>query len=65
MSGKGVYPSHLFAYNFQGLLAAMPVDATLFVVVLIVGIFVVDIARRWWRESEWKRRWRRDRDDDN
>ena len=36
----------------------------IFVIVLLVGIFVVDIVRRWWRENEWKRRWRRDRDDD-
>ena len=42
----------------------MPGDATLFVILLIVGIFAVDIIRRWWRETEWKRRWRRDRDDD-
>jgi hypothetical protein len=30
---------------------------------MIVLIFAVDLGRRWWRESEWKRRWR-DRDDD-
>ena len=39
-------------------------DATLFVVLLIVGIFAGDIIRRWWKETEWKRRWRGDRDDD-
>lgn len=36
----------------------------IFVIVLLVGVFVVDIGRRWWRENEWKRRWRRNRDDD-
>ena len=39
-------------------------DATLFIVLLIVAIFAGDMARRWWKETEWKRRWRRDRDDD-
>ena len=28
------------------------------IVLMIVGIFVVDLARRWWRENEWKRRWK-------
>jgi amino acid transporter len=38
--------------------------STTFIVVLIVAIFAVDIVRRWWRENEWKRRWRnRDKDD--
>jgi len=44
------------------------VDATLFVVAVIVVVFAADIAFRWWRENEWKRRWkrgpRRDVDDD-
>jgi hypothetical protein len=35
-----------------------------FIVVLILGIFVTDIAGRWWRENEWRRRWR-DRDDED
>jgi hypothetical protein len=30
---------------------------------MIVVIFVVEFGRRWWRETEWKRRWR-DRDED-
>jgi hypothetical protein len=38
-------------------------DSTLFVILLVVGIFAGDIIRRWWRETEWKRRWRRDRHD--
>jgi len=33
----------------------------IFVAALI--IFAVDLGWRWWRENEWKRRWR-DRDDD-
>jgi hypothetical protein len=40
------------------------VGATVFIVVLLVGIFAVDLGRRWWRENEWKRRWRRGKDDD-
>jgi hypothetical protein len=35
-----------------------------FVIVMLIAIFVGDLVRRWWRETEWKRRWRRDRDDD-
>ena len=31
--------------------------------VMIAVIFVVDLGYRWWRENEWKRRWR-NRDDD-
>jgi hypothetical protein len=34
------------------------VTATLFIVLLLVAIFVGDVLRRWWRENEWKRRWR-------
>ena len=30
-----------------------------FVVVLLAVVFAGDLARRWWRENEWKRRWRR------
>jgi hypothetical protein len=37
----------------------------MFVVAVVVAIFVVDILRRWWRENEWKRRWRRGRDDED
>jgi hypothetical protein len=29
----------------------------------IAGIFVVDVAARWWRENEWRRKWR-ERDPD-
>ena len=37
--------------------------ATIFIVALVVGVFAADLIRRWWRETEWKRRWRRDEDD--
>ena len=30
----------------------------MFIVVLIVGIFAFDFGQRWWRETEWKRRWK-------
>ena len=39
-------------------------DVTLFLVFVIAAIFIGDMIRRWWKETEWKRRWRRDRDDD-
>jgi hypothetical protein len=35
----------------------------LIIVVLIVAIFAVDIGSRWWRENEWKRRWRQKDED--
>jgi hypothetical protein len=40
------------------------VEATVFIIVLLVGIFVVDFGRRRWRENEWQRRWR-DRDNED
>ena len=27
------------------------------IVLLVLGIFAVDLIYRWWRENEWKRRW--------
>jgi hypothetical protein len=40
-------------------------STTLFIGLLIAGIFIVDLIRRWWKENEWKRRWRaRERGDD-
>jgi len=39
------------------------VEAALIITTLIVGIFVVDFVARWWRENEWRRRWR-ERDED-
>ena len=32
--------------------------STLFIVLMILGIFAVDLVRRWWKENEWKRRWK-------
>jgi len=37
--------------------------SALFIATVIVVIFAVDIGRRWWRENEWRRRWR-DRGED-
>jgi hypothetical protein len=39
------------------------VESVLFITIFIVGIFVVDVVVRWWRENEWRRRWR-ERDED-
>jgi len=39
------------------------VESTVFIVVLLVGIFAFDLWRRWWRENEWRRRWREREDD--
>jgi len=39
------------------------VTATIFIVLLVGAIFVGDALRRWWRENEWKRRWRKKPDD--
>jgi hypothetical protein len=33
--------------------------AAIGITLLVVGIFVFDIGRRWWRQNEWKRRWRK------
>jgi hypothetical protein len=38
--------------------------STTFIVALIIVIFAADSIGRWWRENEWKRRWR-NRDDDD
>jgi hypothetical protein len=38
--------------------------AAIFIVLLIAGIFAFDIGRRWWRQNEWKRRWRNPPSDD-
>jgi hypothetical protein len=32
--------------------------SALFITALIVGIFAVDIGVRWWRQNQWRRRWR-------
>jgi len=41
------------------------VDTTVFVIAVIVFVFAGDLARRWWRENEWKRRWKRGRGEDD
>jgi hypothetical protein len=35
------------------------VFALVFIILLVVSVFAADIGRRWWRENEWRRRWRR------
>ena len=53
-----------FAYNSIAATSdRMFNNATLFIAVLIVAVFAGDLIRRWWRETEWKRRWRRNGDD--
>jgi hypothetical protein len=39
------------------------VEATVFIVALLIVIFAVELVGRWWRQNEWRRRWR-ERDDD-
>jgi hypothetical protein len=34
--------------------------AALFIASMVAVIFIVDFLGRWWRASEWKRRWRKD-----
>jgi hypothetical protein len=40
------------------------VDATIFVVALVVIVFAADMLYRRWRENEWKRHWKRGPRDD-
>jgi hypothetical protein len=40
-----------------------PVESALIITIFIVAIFVIDVVARWWRENEWRRRWR-ERDED-
>ncbi len=30
----------------------------------IIAIFAFDLGKRWWRENEWKRRWKERREED-
>jgi ABC-type Fe3+ transport system permease subunit len=32
--------------------------AIIFVAVVVLGVFVYAIGKRWWMDNEWKRRWR-------
>jgi len=34
------------------------VAALIFVFLLVAGIFAFDVMYRWWKQNEWKRRWR-------
>jgi hypothetical protein len=34
------------------------VTDTIFIGIVIVAIFAFDLGKRWWRENEWKRRWK-------
>jgi hypothetical protein len=31
----------------------------IFIAVLVIAVFAIDIGRRWWHENEWRRKWRR------
>jgi hypothetical protein len=39
------------------------VEAAVFIVALLFVIFAVELVGRWWRQNEWRRRWR-GRDDE-
>jgi hypothetical protein len=39
------------------------VESAFIIAIFIVAIFAVDLIMRWWRENEWRRKWR-ERDDD-
>jgi len=41
-----------------------PVFSFVFIVILIVAVFAIDIGKRWWQENEWRRRWKGRRPDD-
>ena len=34
-------------------------ESIVFIALLLAGIFVFDLVKRWWRENEWRRRWRK------
>jgi hypothetical protein len=40
------------------------VVAVVLIITLILVVFAIDIGGRWWREGEWKRRWKRQDEDD-
>jgi len=44
--------------------ASQVAPEVIFVIVLPVAIFAFDLGKRWWRENEWKRRWRRGEDEE-
>jgi hypothetical protein len=42
----------------------VPVSSLVFIVILVIAVFAVDIGRRWWQENAWRRHWRHKPDDD-
>jgi hypothetical protein len=40
------------------------IPALMIVGPIILAIFAFDLVRRWWRENEWKRQWRKPPDDE-
>ena len=51
------------SYGQVGYAALFQVESAVIITILILGIFVADLIMRWWRENEWRRKWRQ-RDDD-
>jgi len=35
------------------------VFSLIFITVLVIGVFAIDLGKRWWQENEWRRKWRR------
>jgi preprotein translocase subunit Sec63 len=61
-AASGISLRRLIVRRTSTILAVL-VESIVFIVVLLVGIFAFDLVRRWWRENEYKRRWR-ERDDE-
>jgi hypothetical protein len=36
-----------------------------FIAALILAVFAVDLGKRWWEETSWRRRWRRKKPDED
>jgi hypothetical protein len=41
------------------------VFSLIFITVLVIGVFAIDLGKRWWQENEWRRKWRRRPADDD
>jgi len=41
------------------------VFSLIFITVLVIGVFAIDLGKRWWQENEWRRKWRRRPSDDD
>jgi hypothetical protein len=39
--------------------------AGLVIAIIVIGVFAFELGRQWWRENEWRRRWRNRDDDDS